>query len=193
MKVQGLIMLSGLPQFAEGDKDGPIVNQRAIFRRAAEVLSGDDAALYTLQPQPAAQGAPPPDPKVVAAQIKDGTTKAQVAGQIQEKQIDHAGKLAEIHAEAEQREADRDAANMRAQLQFKGTQVKAGAGLVDSHLDRQHEAGLAGQQQAHEASMSDADRALQHVHHATDTQTERQKLAASLMAPTPETGGNPET
>ena len=193
MKVQGLIMLSGLPQFVQGDKDGPIVNQRAIFRRAAEVLSGDDAALYTLQPQPAGNSSPPPDPKVVAAQIKDGTTKAQVAGQIQEKQIDHAGKLAEIQAESVQRAADREAANARAALQFQAAKVKASAGLVDSHFTRQHQAGLAGQQQAHEASMSDADRALQHVQHVTDNQMEQQKLAASLMPPTPEISGNPET
>lgn len=181
MKVQGLIMLSGLPQFAQGDKDGPIVNQRAIFRRAAEVLSGSDAAEYTLKKQPPTS-APPPDPKVLAAQIKDGTTKAQIAGRIQEKQIDHAGDMAELQLEGQQREADRIAADQRAKTQLEAARVKAAYQAHNSHTDRVHQAGIAAAQAAHEADQNAQDRAQDHAQHLNEVEMQKQEMAANLQA-----------
>ena len=185
-KIQGLVMLGGLPQFGLGDKDGPIVNQRAIFRRAAEVLSGGDADVFMVAPQPPDQQPPPPDPKVVAAQIKAEADQAKVQGQLQQKQIDHAGKLAEIQAKAAQAEADRMSEDTRAAMQLEGQRVKTGAEGASKAVDHLHEAWQNEADRQHERDQNAQDRSAQQAQHSDKMGMEGQKLMAPLLAPDPE-------
>lgn len=158
-KIQGLVMLGGLPQFGLGDKEGPIVNQRAIFRRAAEVLSGGDAEEFMMPPQPPDEAPPPPDPKVQAAQIKAEADQAKTQGHLQEKALDHQGKLTEIQAKAAQAEADRMSEDTRAAMQLAGMRLKAG-----------HDAGMKAADHAHESWQNEADR----QHERTQSDQDRQ-------------------
>lgn len=163
-KIQGLVMLGSQQQFAMGDADGPIVNQRAIFKRAAEVLSGGDADEYMHPPQPPNAGAqPPPDPRVVAAQIKAQSETQKTQGQLQVKQLDHQGRMAEMAVEAQQHDADRQSAEQRAAMTLAAAQAKAGQDAQGAHADRAHEAVQNAADRAHEARQNDADRALDHA------------------------------
>jgi len=164
-KVQGLVTLGGLQQFALGDKDGPIVNQRAIYRRAAEVLTGSDADEFTLPPQqPQAAPPPPPDPRVVAAQIKAQADQQKGQSQLQLQDAKHQDHMAEIAIESQEKSADRQSEETKAALQ-----------LAAGHAGAQHDA-------AHEANQSAADR-------AHEVGLEAMKQAAPPPLSGPLTGG----
>lgn len=189
-KAQGLVALGGQQQFALGDKDGPIVNQRAIFKHVATILSGTDAAEFMFPPQPPQQQAPPPpDPRVVAAQIKAGSETNKTQGQLAAKVLDHQGRLAELEAEGQQRSADRDSADARAELQLAGKAVQAGHDAVGAHLDRAHASADAALDRTHEAVENAADRAAAGSQHTDKVGLEQQKLTAGLSAPEGDSNG----
>lgn len=166
-KAQGLVSAGGLPQFAMGDKDGPIVNQRAIWMHVAGILSGTDAAEFTHPPQaPQTAPQPPPDPRVVAASIKAQSEQAKVQGEIQKDALDHQGKLVEIAAEAQNKQADRESNERRALLTAHTAHVKA----------------------AHDTANAGADRTVDHAQHLNEMGLEHEKLSAPLVAPEGDNG-----
>lgn len=158
-KIQGLVVLGGLPQFAQ-DKDGPIANQRAIYKRAAEVLSGGDAEEFMFPANPQLPAAPPPDPRVVAAGINAQSKAAQTQGQLEGKKIDQQTKIATASAEAQQRAADRSSEEQRALLALAGKKVEAATGSMHQHLDRTHDALQQGLDRQHDAQQTAQQAAL---------------------------------
>jgi hypothetical protein len=157
LKIQGLIQLGAQPQYVG------VANNRAIFRKAIHVLAGEDADEYILPEQ--APSPPPPDPKVVAAQIKAQSEKDQGAQKAQEAQLEHQGKMEELRVESQDRAADREAANTREAMKASLAKQKTGADLVkagagqaheaqQNAVARDHEAGLQADQQSHEAEQS---------------------------------------
>lgn len=151
LKIQGLIMLGGLPQFGMGDAQGPIVNNREIYKRATEVLVGGDVARYAFPPQPpqAAQP-PPPDPRIVAAQIKAQSVTDQGNQKMQEAALDHQGKMAEIAVQSQDKAADREAANQREAMKAGEARAKTGADMVTTAVGHAQDEKAATQQQQHE-------------------------------------------
>lgn len=185
MKVQGLIMLGGLPQFAG------IADNRAIFRHATKVLAGQNADEFEMPQQ--ATPPPPPDPKIVAAKIKAAAdvTKAQ-AGMAKD-QAQHQERMAQIDAEGAQREADRQSAETRAAMSLEGAKLKSQADAAKGHADRLHDAfsqsADRAQEHAHhvdEQAAAHAAQAQDHAHHVDEQNT---ALMAPLMAPEPSGGG----
>ena len=166
LKVQGQIMLGGLPQF-QG-----IADNRAIYKHATEVLVGQDAAQYTL-PEPPPQAAPP-DPKIVAAQIKAESEQQQLQLKSQEAQAEHAGKMQEIQQESADKAADRQAANEREAMKLMGAHAKAGADAGAQAADHAHAANQAAADRSHDVGLAAMD-------HAATTQ---QQLTAPPPAPT---------
>lgn len=154
MKVQGDIVLSGLPQF-QG-----IANNRKIFREAVRVLHGEDAAEYELPPQQPAQAGP--DPKIAVAQIKAETEREKAQAKQQEAQLEHAGRMQELAVESADKAADRQAANQRERMKADAQHTKTGADMVSDAVGHAQDAQSAAQQQAHEAGMA----AQQHQHEA---------------------------
>lgn len=171
-KVQGLISLAGQPQFAQSP-DGPVANQRAIYKKAVEVLVGEDAAEYELPPVPPSQAPPPPDPRVVAAQIKaqSQSQSDQIKAQVETKK--EQSRMAELAVEAQSKEADRQAANAREMVKVAAVHTKVGADVVSSAIGHAHDAAMQGQQHAHDAASQQADH----------TQATQQQLTAPLIAP----------
>lgn len=159
-KIQGLVTLGGLPQFAMGDKDGQYVNNRAIYRSAVEVLSGGDAEQFTFPPNPPTPQTPPPDPRVIAAQINAQSKAAQTAGQLQGKQIDAQTKETDAAMDAQQREADRESEETRAAMTLAGKRDEAATSSAHQSLDRTHEAVQAGLDRAHETAQTERQAAL---------------------------------
>ena len=166
MKVQGKIVISGMPQF-QG-----IADQRKIFREAMEALgSGGD---MELPEQTASAAPPPPDPKIIAAQIKAQTEASGHQADLQKAQLQHQGRIAEIAAEGQQREADRQSDETRAAMTLQAAKVKA-------HTD----ASTATQDRAHDTLNQHADRLQQGQQHADSLQAQRdqalnQSLSGSL-------------
>lgn len=156
-KIQGLVALGGQPQFAM-DKDGPIANNRAIFRRAAEVLSGGDADEFMFPANPQIPAPPPPDPRVLAAQINAGSHAAQSQAQLQGKEIDAQSRTAEAAVDAQQREADRQSEETRAAMTLAGKRTEAEAGSAHQNADRVAEATQKGMDRTHEATQNALDR-----------------------------------
>jgi hypothetical protein len=170
------------------------VNNRAIFKRAAEVLSGGNADTFMFPPQPPSDKPPPTDPKVVAAQVKAEADAAKTAGHLQEKALDHQGKMAELQEKSAQSEADRMSEDTRAAMNLAATRVKA---HYDAHMkaadhahdawqndqDRQHERAEGAQDRAHQQQESAQDRAHAQSQHTDKMGVEQNKLIAPLFAP----------
>ena len=160
MKVQGKIVISGMPQF-QG-----IADNRKIFREAMEALGAGGDMELPEQPAPAA----PPDPKIIAAQIKAQTEAQGQQADLQKAQLQHEGRMAEIAAEGQQRQADRDSDETRAAMSLQAAKVKA-------HTD----AATATQDRAHDTLNQHADRLQQGQQHAEAMQAQRdQALNQSL-------------
>ena len=169
MKMQGLVTVGGLPQF-QG-----VADNRAIYSQVVRVITGEDPADYTLPPPQPQQA--PPDPRIVAAQIKaqSDTTKAQAQVATQAQQ--HQERMAEIAQEGEQREADRESAEVRAAMSVDAARIKAAADLARSRGDS-----------VHDAIQRHADRTLDHTQHMDQmVQNSAQQFSAPLSAPE---GGN---
>jgi hypothetical protein len=185
MKIQGLVSLGGQQQFALGDADGPIVNQRAIFRRAAEVLAGSDADEFTLPPRPPqAAPPPPPDPRIVAAQIKAQSEQAKGQMQQQEDGAKHQERMQEIAVESQEREADRQSAETRAALSLAAARAKTGADAAEGAADRGHEAAQNTADRAHEAGIA----AMGHV--AAAHQQQQQQASSAPLSATEDDNGS---
>jgi hypothetical protein len=142
LKVQGLVQLGGLPQNAT------VANNREIYRKAVQVLVGEDAAAYMMPEQAPAPAQP--DPRIAAAQIKAETTLQQGQQKQQEAELEHQGRMAELAIEAQQRAADREATNQREAMKLGAVSAKTGADLMtagaqvshqqqEGQLSRQHE------------------------------------------------------
>lgn len=172
LKIQGLIMMGGLPQFAQ-DGQGPIANNRAIFKRAAEVLVGGNTAEFAYPPQPPPQGAPPTDPKIVAAQIKAETEQQQGQQKMQQAQQAHDGKMQELVITSQDKAADREATNQREAMKLGAVRTKVGADMVTAAVGHGHDAAMQGADMQHQSGMQAKD-------HAQQTE---QALAAPLLAP----------
>lgn len=173
LKIQGMISMGGLPQFAM-DQQGPIANNREIYKRAAEVLMGVDIDRYAYPPQPpSAAPPPPPDPRIVAAQIK--AQSEQEKGQLKQQEIvaDHAAKMQELSVTSDDKERDRQAANAREAMKVHADRVSTGADMVTAAAGHGHDEAMQGQDRQHQAGMQQAD-------HAQATQ---QQLTAPLIAP----------
>lgn len=152
LKIQGLVAAGGLPQFAG------IADNRKIYRRAVEVLVGQDAAEFEMPEAPPTQA---PDPRIEAAQINAASKDRQGQQKLQEADLEHQGKMAELAIESQDRAADREATNQRELLKAGVQHAKSGADLVtegaglaheaqENALDRSHEAGQQAGQQLHE-------------------------------------------
>jgi hypothetical protein len=168
LKVQGLVQLSGQMQFATPDKDGEIVNRRAIYHKAVEVLVGEDADTYEMPKQPPSQQPPPPDPRIVAAQIKAQSDQAKTQGQIQQEGVKHQDRMAELGVESQNREADRQSDETRAALSLAAARVKTGADAAGQVAEHQHEAGQNAADRTHEVGL----KAMDHVAQAQQAAVE---------------------
>jgi hypothetical protein len=112
MKAHQLVELSGQMQFLQPDEQGQIVNRRAIYRKAVEVLTGESAAPYEMPPSPMPQQQGM-DPKIMAAQINAQSKQHQAEMQLQGKVVEAQSRAAEAQMEAQQRSADRGSEEWR--------------------------------------------------------------------------------
>lgn len=164
LKVQGLVTLGGLPQF-QGD-----ANNRAIFQFAVEALTGQRAQEFMMPAQAAAP--PPPDPRIVAAQIKAQSDLQGLQLKQQTAAMTHDERMQELTDEDQQRTEDRQSAETRAAMSLEGTKIQAMHSSVDQHLDRQHE-----------AAQGNADRTQADQHKAADVQQQQSAAAAATVQP----------
>lgn len=161
LKVQGMVTLGGMPQF-QG-----IANNRTIYGWAAETLTGDKAAEFTMPPQAAPP--PQPDPRIVAAQIKAQADTNKVQAGIAKDQQQHQERMAELANEDQQRDADRQSAETRAAMSLEGTRLKTQADATSNAMDR-----------AHDTTNAMLDRAQADRHQ--QQQQQQQQLTAGLTA-----------
>ena len=129
LKVQGLVTLGGMPQF-QG-----IADNRAIYRFACEALTGERAEEF-MTPMQAAPPAPP-DPRIMAAQIKAQSDTQKMQLQQQTEQMKHDERMSELASEDQQREADRQSAETRAAMSLEGNKIKAMHDTLNQAADRQ--------------------------------------------------------
>lgn len=124
MQVQMLANISAAPQYAG------IANQRAIYEAQVRTIGFSNTGEYTLPEQPAAQA--PPDPKIVAAQIKaasaEKTDQARVGLQQIKDQAAETRLKATIDDKAEERQSEEERAAM-----------KAHSDKEDRNVDRTHD------------------------------------------------------
>lgn len=190
MKVQGMVALGGLPQF-QG-----IANNRAIYQKAIRVLADDHPEEYEQPEAPTA--APPPDPRVLAAQIKAQTETTKQQTDMQKATLDHQAKLQEIAATGAQKEGDRQSAEVRAAMAVDAAKVKAQADLAKTaigqahdHLqgvqDRTHEAQQGAAERVHDTTNAALDRQQADDHHQAEQQTAQ---FAAAFAPAPKPSGS---
>ena len=180
MKVQGLVTLGGLPQFAT------VANNRAIFRRAAQVLSGEDAEDFMMPEQPAG-APPPPDPKVLAAQIKAEGEARKGEQETQRDAQHHAETMAEMTLAAHQKEADRQSSETQAALKLAGTRTQVAAGVHKAEADRAHQATQGALDRIHKATQGHIDRThqagMQSADHAAQANQADQDTLGAAPAP----------
>ena len=177
MKLQALVQLGGLPQFAG------IADNRAIYSHAMTLLGSGDPQDFMAPPQLAA--APPPDPRIVAAQIKAQSQQASDQAKLQSVAAQHQERMAELQQEGAQRDADRQSDETRAAMSLEAARLKTAHDTANAAADRAHEAGLAALDQ-HQAT---ADRASQqgiagaqlvqrHVQHLNELGAQQQAAQA---------------
>ena len=157
MKLQAMVTLSGLPQFVG------IADPRAIYAQAVRLLASGNAGDFTLPPKP--QGAVPPDPKVMTAQIRAQSDAASVEAKTKIADLEHQGRLAEIQAEREDRERDRHSDEVRDAMKLQQSQIKAAADAELARSRMQHEAGIAGADRQHAAEVNAAKMIAGHIEH----------------------------
>lgn len=169
MQAQALNEAAGAPQYAG------IANPRGIWNRLMRTINVEDRGEVTLPEQAAAP--PPPDPKVLAAQIKaqseheDNQTRLAVAQQ------NSAASSEKTQIDAEQRAADRNAENQRAGIDALGKASDNRTKLAT------HASGLAVDHAQHTDKINQADR-----HKAVDVASDL-ATAAQPATPSNDTGG----
>ena len=149
-KAQANVTIAGLPQFAGK------VDQAKVMHHAFEVINGGDGTQFDAPPS-----APPPaqiPPQVQAAQIRAQSQTESDQSKQQTEIIKAQGKSAEIAAEGEQREQDRQS-----------DEIKAAMGVDKAHI-----------QATHDTVNASLDRAQADQHHQDDQAT---KAAAAFSAP----------
>ena len=179
MKIQALVTLAGLPQF------NGIADQRAVWADAVRLLASGTNHDYTLPQQQAAP--PPPDPRVVSAQIKAQSQAESDQAKMQQGQLQHQERMSEIQQEAQQRDADRASAETRAAMSLEAARLKAVHDTANASADRSHQAGLAGADRASQAGIAGAQLAQKHAQHLNEVAAAQQQAAA---APSPTDEGS---
>lgn len=145
-KLQAMIQAAGLPQFNMPEQ---IPDQRSLWQEMTRMLLGGDGHQFEKPAPPPPTAPPPPPPQVIAAQINAQAKLQAGQMQLQKDQMDTVARMKEIQAEGEQREADRQAENMRAELSARGDSEQRTHDTINEALDRQQQAGQhADQQQA---------------------------------------------
>lgn len=131
MQVNMLRDLSGAPQFAG------IANQRAIWEIAVRTIGFSNTGEVTLPEQPAA--APPPDPKILAAQIKAASTEKSDQAKIAAQQLkgQSSKELQELKNRDDQaeRESEERRAMIKAEADGKDAEVKRHHDLLKHGVD----------------------------------------------------------
>jgi hypothetical protein len=181
MKLQALVTLGGLPQFAG------IANNRDIYRRAVDILAPDDPNELEVPEQPAAP--PPPDPKVMAAQIKAESETAKTQSQVQIEAMKARAKAAELATKGVQHAQELNSEETRAAMSLAATKVKATHDAGQAALDRVHEAAMGAGDAAHEAGQNAADRAQNHAQHLNELQHQKDQAQFSAPFSAPDQGG----
>lgn len=165
LKVQGLISAGGQPQF-QADAQGPIANNRAVWRRLVTILEGASAAEFEHAPQPQQPPPPPPDPRVQAAQINAQSKEKQGEQRLQADQLEHQQKMAEIAVASADKQADRQAAAQRELMKAGSERHKVGAGMVSDAIGH---------------AQDEKSQSAEHQHQAATQQQEA--MNAPLLAP----------
>lgn len=156
-KLQAIITAAGMPQFNMPEQ---IPDQRKLWEELTRTLVGGDGQQFTKPPMQAPPP-PPPDPRVVAAQINAQSKQQQTQGQLQAASLKHDEKMQEISAEGQQRELDRESAELRSAMQAHSQTERTTHDTVNAALDRQQQGGQHAQQQ-------DAQREAQSMESGTD-------------------------
>src|SRR5271166_462943 len=151
LKVQALVTAGQQPQF-QG-----VANQRAIWQLLVEALTGERAEEFTLPEQQAAPA--PPDPRIMAAQIKAQSDQQKAGMQQQTEGLKHQERMTELASEDQQRQSDRESAETRAAMSLEAARIKA-----------QHDLAGTVHETAHKAASDAADRQQADVHKAADIQ-----------------------
>lgn len=166
---------AGLPQF-QG-----IANQRAIWEDFIRTTGGSNTGEYTLPPAP--PQAPPPDPKIVVAQIKSADAAKELQAKQGQEVQEHQAKMEELAVTSADKAADRDSENLRAALKHKtesGAQhtdlVKHGITTAATHKQHTDNLGVQGAQLAQD-----------HVQHLDNLdQAEQDRTAQTLQSAQPD-------
>jgi hypothetical protein len=127
-KAQAVVTIAGLPQF-QGH-----IDQSKVLHHVIEVVVGGDGTQFDAPPQ--APVAPPPDPRIVAAQIKAQSQSQSDQVKQQTEEVKAQGKLAELAAEGEQREADRQSNEIKAAMGVDKAHIEAAHDTTNAALDR---------------------------------------------------------
>lgn len=158
LKVQGLISAGGLPQFAM-DAQGPIANNREVWKYLTEVIVGGDHDRFIYPPQPPQQAPPPPDPRIEAAKIKAQSQAASDQAKLQGVQITHDAKMQELAVESQDKAADRQATDQREELKAGVAKTKVGADMATTAVGHAHDEGQAVADRAHATQTQQSDQA----------------------------------
>lgn len=174
MKLQALVTIGGLPQFMG------IADNRDIYRHAVRILAQDNPDEFEL-PEPPPSAAPP-DPKIVAAQIKAQTEAAKGAQQLTIEQAKQQGKQSEQQQKGVQHAAELQSEEQRALIGLATAKVKATHDAGQAAADRTHELGLEVGGAVHEAQQNEADRAHEMRMQAATHQHEATQSAGEMLA-----------
>lgn len=166
-KAQAIAMIAGMPQF-QGK-----IDQGKVLHHVVEVISGGDGTQFDLPPQ--APQPPAPPPQVIAAGIRAQAQAQSDATRQKTEIIKTQGKQAEIVAEGQQREADRES-----------NEIKAAMGVEKAHIQNAHDTVNAGLDRAQADHHHAVDTAQADAHHQADT-------AVKLSTPFAGSGGDTET
>jgi hypothetical protein len=166
MKLQALIQLTGMPQFA------PIANMRAIWEMAVRLLVGGSTDEFTNQPQAAAP--PPPDPRIVAAQIKAQSQQQSDQAKMQEAGLSHQARMQELAQESAQRDADRQSDETRAAMSLEAARMKTAGDASTAAADRAHQAAQTAQDRQTQAGIAAAGLIQRHTQHLNELGAQQQ-------------------
>lgn len=165
-KAQALVSLAGTPQF------GPIMNLQAALTHVLQSIGTGNPAEFIKPPQ---QPAPaPPDPRIVAAQIKAQSDQAKAQAQAQSAALKQQTEAAEMAQDSIDRAEDRQSEETRAAMTLAGTRIKAATDAATATADR-----------THDAAQQNAERVQQHAHHVDTVNEPAQEFAPPFNGPQP--------
>lgn len=170
MKASLRVQLAGMPQFAG------IPNQRGIWESTMRVLGDSNPREYTMPQQPAAP--PPPDPKVVVANIKLQGEQQKAAAQAANDERDHQARMEELAVTSADKDADRESELKRAILKHSSEKGAQHSDLV-KHMTSE---GLEHQRHHDNAGIAGAELAQGHIHHLNELDAQQQQAEAAAAA-----------